>query len=111
MNITKVDLAKQKMPDGSLSNSVVLFFKEDKHIVTKRLKITSTLTDKKPLKSEATYLVAKSIREAERDFAYKKYGDKYIDHIKNIGSFWSDEITDAESELIKQAVILLWEQA
>ena len=44
----------------------------------------------------------RKMREAEADFAYMKYGERWREQVK--GRFWKGEITEEESKMLGEAI-------
>jgi hypothetical protein len=59
-----------------------------------------------PLSSDATLKVLRRIREAQRDFLYKQYGNDWRVHEKQrvAGGFFTADISDEEAELLTDVV-------
>jgi hypothetical protein len=87
-------------------DGVKLTFERDGETVVKLARISE------PLDAHGAFQVAWKAREAVRDFAFKKYGpDEWQAHVPWGGRVWGAELTEAEKEIVKTAVILLREQA
>jgi hypothetical protein len=112
VKLTRADATTQRFPDGTKSEAVALTFEQDGETVIKRVKISgcAAAVNAGPLKAEATRTVLQAAREAVRDFAYMKHRDDWKQHV-SFGSFFSDEMSQEEAELVKRAVELLREQA
>jgi hypothetical protein len=111
MKLERVRNVSQKFPDGSTSSAVSLIFADGDDVVVKKVRISScSKAVGAPLAAESTWQIMKAAREAIRDFAFKKHGEKWKDHIP-VGDFWNERMSDVEKELVKHAVILMREAA
>ncbi len=104
MKLRSVTQHIQRFPDGGSSRNVHLRFRKGKKDVDKCIKVTASSGD--DISAETKYLILLKAREAERDFAFMKHGDKWRDHVP-MRTFWETSMTDREHELVEDAVQLM----
>jgi hypothetical protein len=109
MRLSRAIKSGQQYPDGTSSTDVLLIFTDGANKAFKRVRITGcALKVSSDLSKEAHWLIMKASREAERDFAFMRYGDQWREHV-TMGRFWSASISDEEKDIVQQAVDLVVE--
>lgn len=102
-----------------VNHGVALSFESDKRVIRKRLKISACHRNywsvsmrelAGTLEKQVAYTLLKACREAERDYAYMDFGDKWREHCPGMG-WWHAARSPAEDAILKKAYAELLDRA
>ena len=112
ITLTRAYGGRQEFPGGGISRFVSLMFSDGTNHVRKSAKVscTTAICGGDDLDNQITYQIIRAFREAEKDFAFMKYGDAWKAHSTGESSF-TGNLTEEEKEIVGQARTLLKAQA